>query len=70
MAKRLALALLLVCSGCGHRLAAQVVLEPSESGSQMSIGVAEKSSAVIKPELPKVSDEDSNRLFAPGRNPF
>lgn len=69
MAKRLLAVVLLVSSGCGHRFAAQVVLEPSESGSQMSIGVAEKSSAVIKPELPKV-DNETRSLFAPGRNPF
>ncbi len=63
--------LLVLASGCGHRFAAQVVLEPGESGSEMRIGVAEekKTSAVINPELPKVSDANRN-LFAPGRNPF
>ena len=67
MMKRLAVMLLLF-SGCSHRFAAQVVLEPSDSASQMAIGVAEKS-AVIKPNLPKVDDETRN-LFAPNRQPF
>lgn len=65
------LILLLLLSGCGHRFAAQVVLEPSESGSQMVIGAGSvaKPTAVINPELPKV-DNANRDLFAPGRQPF
>lgn len=70
MKKLLAVALVL-SAGCSHRFAAQLVLEPQESASAMSIGNGrlEQSTSIINPKLPSVENENRS-LFAPGRSPF
>lgn len=68
----LLIAALLLCVGCGHRFAAQLVLEPQESASEMSIGATQVRQAptTINPQLPTVNSDENRALFAPGRNPF
>ena len=64
--------LFLALTSCGYSLKAQVVLEPADEASALSIGKAETGINTQPKEVARESTiSPANRaLFAPGREPY